>query len=77
MRRRGTRLVSYGLWALGMFLPGCACGHNRQALYPNGPSPAVNSGGVRVRAPFVDVDVPTGTTYEAGPPILTPPRSEH
>ncbi len=45
--------VSLGLMLVAVAACGLGCAHHREAFYPN-------QSGVHVRAPFVDVKVPTG-----------------
>ena len=49
------------LLMLGSIVPGCGRGHDRQMIYTAprvSPVRVDTRGGVRVRAPFVDVEVP-------------------
>ncbi len=68
--RRRCKLYLH-LAFLPMAVCGCECVHRRQSVYPGGSDRAVQvqtGKGVRVRAPFVDVQVPESS--EEAPAML-------
>jgi hypothetical protein len=69
MFARRPRLFLH-LALLPLIVSGCDCVHRRQAMYPGGlgrPVDVQAGRGVRVRAPFVDVQVPE---KDPEPPVM-------
>ena len=70
MNVRRVRKVFLHLAFLPLVACGCDCVHRRQSMYPGGLGSGVDvqtGRGVRVRAPFVDVQVPEKTVE---PPVM-------
>ena len=70
MKPPRSRRVSLHLAFLPLIVSGCDCVHRRQSVYPGGlgrPVEVETGRGVRVRAPFVDVQVPENPPE---PPVM-------
>ncbi len=73
------RLAFLGLPLLASIFQGCGCAHHRQIVYPGrrkAPVQVNPRDGVRVKAPFVDVDVPPSKVdaypYRIDVPMIEP-----